>query len=194
MFISVPAHLRRQQGFTLVEVAIVASIVLIAAILGIPAINGYIVENKVPAVGQELQRFVARTKASTQGLGQTPYTGIGIAQLSNALRSSSVVTVSGSGATAVVRHGLGASDGKIALAVDSITAAGDAFNITLDKVNEAACPGLAAVMQRVSERIDINGVVVKQPGTGGAAGVYSASGADAACTAGDTNTFAFTAR
>ncbi|MBX6317464.1 type 4 pilus major pilin [Pigmentiphaga sp.] len=186
--------LHRQKGFTLVEVAIVAAIVLIAAIVGIPAINGYIIENKVPAVAQELQRFIARTKASSQGLGTTPYAGIGIVQLANALRGSSVVTVSGAGAAAIVRHGLGASDGRIVLAAGTMTSAGDAFELTLDKVNEAACPGLAAVMQRVSERIVINGSAVKQPGTGNAAGVYDAVGADGACTSGDTNTFSFTAR
>jgi len=189
-------HVRpgRQQGFTLVEVAIVAAIVLIAAIVGIPAINGYIIENKVPAVGQELQRFVARTKAASQGLGSAPYAGIGIAQLVNSMRSSSVLAVSGTGAAALVHHGLGAADGYIALATDSFTSAGDAFSLTLDKVNEAACPALAAVMQRVSERIVINRTVVKQPGTDGAAGTYNATGADAACTGGDTNTFVFVAR
>src|SRR5690606_31215665 len=119
--------LHRQKGFTLVEVAIVAAIVLIAAIVGIPAINGYIIENKVPAVAQELQRFIARTKASSQGLGTTPYAGIGIVQLANALRGSSVVTVSGAGAAAIVRHGLGASDGRIVLAAGTMTSAGDAF-------------------------------------------------------------------
>ncbi|VCU69072.1 putative major pilin subunit [Pigmentiphaga humi] len=185
---------RRQRGFTLVEVAIVAAIVLIAAIVGIPAINGYIIENKVPPVAQELQRFVARTKAANQGLGTTPYTGLGAAQLASALRSSSVLAVSGAGAAAVVSHGLGATDGRVVLASDTITTAGDAFMLTLDKVNEAACPSLAAVMQRVSERISINGTSVKQPGTGGMTGVYDAAGAAGACASGDANTFVFSAR
>ena len=184
----------RQQGFTLVEIAIVAAIVLIAAVLGIPAINGYIIENKVPSVGQELQRFVARSKASMQGLGPTPYTGVGPAQLANGLRSSSVVTVSGAGPSAVVRHGLGATDGGIVLSTGTITTAGDAFTLTLDKVSDAACPGLAAVMQRVSERIEVNGTTVKTPGTGGETGLYNATSAGAACTSGDSNSFIFTAR
>lgn len=189
-------HVRpgRQQGFTLVEVAIVAAIVLIAAIVGIPAINGYIIENKVPAVGQELQRFIARTKSARQGLGSVPYTGLGVVQLVNSVRGSSVLAVSGTGAASLVHHGLGSADGYVALATDSFTSAGDAFSLTLDKVNEAACPALAAIMQRVSERIVINGTVVKQPAADGAAGTYNASGADAACKSGDTNTFVFVAR
>jgi prepilin-type N-terminal cleavage/methylation domain-containing protein len=184
----------RQQGFTLVEIAIVSAIVLISAVIGIPAISGYIIENKVPALGQELQRFVARTKAGAQGLGATPYADMGSSSLVNLLRNSSVVTISGTGADADVRHGVGATDGGITLAPDTITTLGDSFSITLDKVNDAACPGLASVMQRVSERIVVNGTSVKQPGTGGISGPYNATAADAACLAGDTNSFVFTAR
>ncbi|GAA4322999.1 type 4 pilus major pilin [Pigmentiphaga soli] len=184
----------RQRGFTLVEVAIVAAIVLIAAVVGVPAINGYVIENKVPSVAQDLQRFVVRMKASTQGLGEAPYTGSTTALLGNALRGSGVITVSGTGAAAVVRHGLGASDGRITLAADTITVAGDSFAIGLDKVNEAACPGLAAAMQRVSERIVVNGDTVKEPAAGGATGAYDAVAADSACVAGDANAFTFTAR
>lgn len=184
----------RQQGFTLVEIAIVSAIVLISAVVGIPAINGYIIENKVPSVGQELQRFVARMKAGMQGLGPTPYVGATTALLATAMRSSGVVTVVGTGAAAVVRHGVGATDGEVTLTAATITTAGDAFALELDKVNEAACPGLAAVMQRVSERIVINGTAVKQPATGGAVGAYNAIAANAACVAGDANTFIFTVR
>src|SRR5690606_19637287 len=36
-----------QQGFSLVEVSIVTAIILIVSIIGIPAINAYVIENKV---------------------------------------------------------------------------------------------------------------------------------------------------
>src|SRR5690606_25803278 len=72
---------RRASGFTLIEVAIVSAIVLITAIIGIPAINGYVIENKVPKVGQDLQRFVARLKVASQGQGTTPYADVSNAQL-----------------------------------------------------------------------------------------------------------------
>ena len=49
----------RQRGFSLVEVSIVTAIVLLISIASIPAINSYVIENKVPRVGEELQRFVA---------------------------------------------------------------------------------------------------------------------------------------
>ncbi|PAX96081.1 prepilin-type cleavage/methylation domain-containing protein, partial [Bordetella pertussis] len=92
----------RQAGFSLVEVSIVTAIVLLVAIIGIPAIGSYVIESKVPRVGEELQRFVARTKANAQGDGAAPYTGIGTASLAHALRDSSVVSVRGEGASATV--------------------------------------------------------------------------------------------
>src|SRR5690606_12274005 len=51
-----------QAGFSLVEVSIVTAIVLLIAVIGIPAIGGYVMENKVPKVGQELARFVMHVR------------------------------------------------------------------------------------------------------------------------------------
>ncbi|MNG37211.1 hypothetical protein D3C84_1244910 [compost metagenome] len=50
---------RRQQGFSLMEVSIVTAIVLLIAIVGIPAIGSYVIDNKVPQVGEDMLRFVA---------------------------------------------------------------------------------------------------------------------------------------
>jgi len=195
--------LRRQSGFSLVEVSIVTAIVLLVAIIGIPAIGAYVIENKVPKVGEELQRYVARTKTNAQGSGAVPYADLDTGSLANALRDSSVVSVSGTGAAAVVARGLGGSgtgsNGVITIAPASIAAAGagSGFSITLTNVNNAACPGLASVMQRMSDIISIEG-------RGGAAIVkdnvavpripYSASAAEAQCAEGDSNTFVFTVR
>ena len=38
----------RQRGFSLMEVSIVTAVVLLIAIVGIPAIGAYVIENKVP--------------------------------------------------------------------------------------------------------------------------------------------------
>ncbi|HYG44827.1 MAG TPA: type 4 pilus major pilin [Bordetella sp.] len=193
---------RRQAGFSLIEVSIVTAIVLLVAIIGIPAIGTYVIENKVPKVGEELQRFVARTKANAQGSGPTPYVDIDIGTLANALRDSSVVAVSGTGSGAVVAHGLGGngsgSNGTIGIApVSTGGGAGSGFSITLTNVNNAACPALASVMQRVSDIITVEG-------RGGAGKVkdstivpriaYSATTAESQCIEGDNNTFVFTVR
>jgi len=192
-----------QHGFSLVEVSIVTAIVLLIAIAGIPAINSYVIENKVPKVGEELQRFVARMKANAQGAGTAPYRLIDTGSLANALRSSSVVSVAGNGSAAVVAHGLGgggiAGSGTIVLAPAGVGEGGmgSGFTLTLDDVNDAACPALASVMQRVSDIITVAGragaVTVKdtvaEPPV-----PYDPILADAQCAEGDSNTFVFTVR
>lgn len=200
---SLIAKPRRQAGFSLIEVSIVTAIVLLVAIIGIPAIGAYVIENKVPKVGEELQRFVARTKTFAQGSGPAPYADIDTGSLANALRDSSVVAVAGTGAAAVVSHGLGGSgsgsNGTITVAPAAVAGggAGSGFVITLTNVSNAACPGLASVMQRVSDIITVEG-------RGGVAKVkditivprlaYSAAAAESQCAEGDSNTFAFTVR
>ena len=65
---SCTVHLHaKQKGFSLIEISIVTTIIMLIAILGIPAIQSYVIESKVPRVAEELQRFVARMKATTQG-------------------------------------------------------------------------------------------------------------------------------
>ncbi|OZI59823.1 type 4 pilus major pilin [Bordetella genomosp. 11] len=194
---------RTQQGFSLIEVSIVTAIVLLIAIVGIPAIGSYVVENKVPKVGEELQRFVARVKANGQGGGVAPYHNLHGGMLANALRDSSIFAVEGSDASAVVAHGLGGNgaggNGTIAVAPASFAGGGpgSAFTLTLTNVNNAACPGLASVMQRVSEIIVVEGeggpVVVKDT-SASPPRHYDAMLAQAQCARGDANTFVFTAR
>lgn len=191
-----------QRGFSLIEVSIVTTIVMLIAILGIPAIQSYVIESKVPRVAEELQRFVARMKATTQGFGVAPYAGIDTGVLANALRTSSVVLVSGMGPSARVVHGLGgATSGKGGIHLDPYAMSGGqsgtAFALTLRDVNQAACPGLAAILQRIAEHVTIAGtsgpVVVKnattEPGM-----PYNPLLADAQCAAGDNNVFTFVVR
>lgn len=193
----------RQRGFSLIEISMVTAIMMLIAIIGIPAIQAYVIENKVPRVAEELQRFVARLKSHTHGFGTAPYASINGATLANAMRSSTVVSVSGSGAGASIAHGLGgkgaAGQGIIAIAPQSVggSAHGAAFSITLNHVNHAACPGLASILQRIADIVTIAGksgpVMVKdtssEPGQ-----PYDALLADEQCVSGDRNTFMFTFR
>ncbi|MDH1179884.1 prepilin-type N-terminal cleavage/methylation domain-containing protein [Achromobacter mucicolens] len=193
----------KQQGFSLMEVSIVTAIVLLIAIVGIPAIGGYVIENKVPKVGEELQRFVASMKINAQGGGVTPYTGLDTGALANALRDSTVLSVQGMGAAASVAHGLGGSgtsgSGVVQVEPASVDGAGmgSAFTLTLTNVSHAACPALASVLQRVSEIISISGssgAKVVKDSIATPATPYRAAQAQAQCSQGDVNTFVFTAR
>ena len=192
-----------QAGFSLVEVAIVAAIVLLVAIIGIPAIGNYVIEHKVPKVGEALQRFAIRTKINGQGGGATPYLGIDTTALALAMRDNSVFDVSGSGASSVVAHGLGgrgmAGDGVVTLTPVSLDGigAGAAFSLTLTNVSHIACPGIASVMQSVSARIGLTaagGAQVVKDATASPAVPYSASRTANICAPGDVNTFVFTIR
>lgn len=193
----------RQRGFSLIEISMVTAIMMLIAIIGIPAIQAYVIENKTPRVAEEIQRFVARLKSHTHGFGTAPYSGVNSATLVNAMRSSTVVSVNGSGTGASVAHGLGgkgsAGQGVITIAPQSLdgSAHGAAFGITLNHVNHAACPGLASIIQRIADVVTIAGksgsVIVKdmsrEPGQ-----PYDALLADEQCISGDRNTFTFTFR
>jgi type IV pilus assembly protein PilA len=180
---------RAQDGFSLVEVSIVMAIVLLLAIIAIPAVSAYVIESKVPKVGEELARFILHTQVNASNGTSTPYDGIGNINLANMVRDSSIFSISGDQQAPTVRHGLG-SDGDVSVAEAD---AGAAFTITLSKVNHAACPAIASVMQRVANTITLTP-------QGGAAAVikaadtpYSALETESRCSQGDGNTFVFTA-
>ncbi len=175
---------KHQGGFSLIEVSIVTAIVLLIAVIGIPAINGYILENKVPKVGQELARFVLNLRVNANAAPDAPYTDIDTARLYTQAADSSVLST---GEDNKVFHGLG-SPGEVEL---ESTEAGQAFILRLKNVNHMACPSIASVLQRVAEKITVRGdkesaIVVKDSET-----EYSALAAGAACKKGDVNEFEF---
>ena len=192
-FPSVPAGIDNrnayQKGFSLVEVSIVMAIVLLLAIIAIPTVQAYVVEGKVPKVGEEIARFMLHTRVNATGAPAAPYDGIATENLANMMRDSSVFSISGTGAAAVVYHGLGRNG---AVSVSSANS-GAAFSVTLSDVNHAACPALASVLQRVSDVIELtagggSSVVLKNANT-----PYSALETESRCSQGDENTFVFTA-
>ncbi|HEU0230575.1 MAG TPA: type 4 pilus major pilin [Burkholderiaceae bacterium] len=182
-------HTARQRGFSLIEVSIVTAIVLLLAIIGIPAIGGYVVENKVPKVGEELARFILQVKVNASvGAGQ-PYADIDTAHFANLVRDSGIFSVTGVGAGAQVLHGLG-NDGRVTVAPQG---AGESFSLELTNVNHAACPALASVMQRVVDTISVAGEGQAGATVKDAATAYSALATEAQCVQGDRNTFVFVA-
>jgi len=195
--------LARQRGFSLIEISIVTTIMMLLAIVGIPAIQGYIVESKVPRVAEEIQRFVARLKMTTHGFGASPYGSVDTTVLANSLRGSSVVAVTGAGSGANVAHGLGGAGvsgrGVIRVVPHALSGApvGSAFLLTLNDVNHAACPGLASVLQRIAEVVTISGAggpIVVKNNLHEPASPYNPLLADAQCLTGDRNVFEFVIR
>lgn len=193
--------MRRQEGgFSLVEVSIVTALMVILAVIGVPALQAYVIENKVPKVAADLQRFASRMKVAAIGAGATPYEQLDQRVLVNGMRSASAVTVLGDGADAAVVHGLGglgkSGNGTIlvkAAAVPGLSH-GSAFSLSLTNVNHAACPGLMTAMQRLAQVVTVAGrssaVEVKNAFLDPPRD-YQPVLADAQCARGDKNQFEF---
>jgi Tfp pilus assembly major pilin PilA len=189
-----------EAGFSLVEVSIVTALMVILAIIGVPALQAYVIESKVPKVAADMQRFVSRMKVAALGGGLAPYASVDQRALINGMRSASVVAVQGEGQKADVAHGLGGQgrgdNGTITISPEAVPgmSVGSAFRLTLTHVNHAACPMLVTAMQRMASVITVAGhgasVPVKNdflvPGL-----TYQPVLADAQCARGDNNQFVF---
>src|SRR5699024_4888957 len=97
----------KQKGLSLIEVSIVTAIVLLLAIIAIPAVGSYVVENKVPKVGEELARFALHTQINAQPGSSLPYADINTGVLAGMVEDSTIFAVTRSGSTTRVLHGLG---------------------------------------------------------------------------------------
>lgn len=86
-----------ETGFSLVEVSIVTALMVILAIIGVPALQAYVIESKVPKVAADMQRFVSRMKVAALGGGLAPYASIDQRALINGMRSAAVIAVQGEG-------------------------------------------------------------------------------------------------
>lgn len=194
------AFRQHESGFSLVEVSIVTALMVILAIIGIPALQDYVIENKVPKVASDLQRFVARMKITALGGGETPYENVDQRVLINGLRGGSAISVRGEAPNGVVVHGLGGrgskGNGEIALSPDAgpDMPTGSAFSLTLDHVNHAACPMLVSTLQRMAVLVKVagkGGEVVVKNGFSSPVIPYQPVLADAQCQRGDSNRFVF---
>lgn len=189
-----PSQSRKQQrGFSLMELIVVILIGSVLGLLAMPRINAFIISGKVEPSGKDVAQAVLRIRANAEGSGITPYTSVATATLANTLRDrSTALTVSAAvGATATATHGLGESGATLTAAPGTLSTLGDSFVVTFNQVNKGACPDLSTQLQNISEVITINGTTVKSIP---AATAYNGQTAENACTAGNTNTFAFTFR
>lgn len=192
-----PANPAGQRGYTLMEVAIAITIVLVLGIVGIPAVKGVLIQGRVPAVAGELQRFMTTTRVLAESDSVTPYAGIGNAEnLAPSLRDSTVFKVNGN----TIAHRLGGSgagsNGTISIAPAALGggAVGSAFSLTLTNVNHKACPVLASTLNGVSEMMSVNGTAAKTLGANNEAGSFNPVTAQNLCVNGDNNTFVFATR
>ena len=183
------AKSRAQGGFTLIELTAVIAIVAILSIVVLIGIPAVVISGKVGPAATEMMRGMQKMKINSEGAGATPFTTASTSGFANLMRNGSTFAVAGVGAASTLNNSLrflGVS--AVTVAPGTLTSLGDAYDITLSNVSDAACPQLAASVQRAADVITINGTVVKAAG-----GNYIGSTAADACTLLDTNTFVFTA-
>jgi type IV pilus assembly protein PilA len=179
---------RKQKGFSMIQLGVVIAITLILAALGMPKFKDYLVQGRIPTIGQDLQRYIANVVTSAGGGSTTPYTGLDQASFARDMRGTSLMTETGN---STVRHNLGGGTAGTVV----VTETGDSFVLTLNSVSAAACPELATTMQRSVDDISINGTPVKVTATDKTVTTpFSAPSAKNECTDGDTNTYVFTIR
>lgn len=169
----------RQAGLSLIEISVVSAIILLIAIVSIPAINSFIIESRVPKVGEGIARFVVNHSVNTPLYEAEPYEGVDNALFAQQLETAGVFNVLGTGANLQILHGLG-REGTVQIT------GGETLTITLNKVHHAACPGLSSVLQRLADTITVGSETVKSTEKS-----YNATHAQKQCERGDLNTFEF---
>lgn len=186
---------KRQNGFTILELTFVLTVIALLGVLAYPRVNALLVEGRMEPTARDLAGALVRIRANAEGTGNTPYASASTATLANTLRDrSTVLNVAGVGAGATVQHRIGTNGSQVTMAPATITTLGDSFTVTFPTVNAAACPGMASSMVANAEAITINGTVVHRSVVGGAVVAYSGQTALNACTANNTNTFIYTMR
>lgn len=177
---------RKQQGLSLVELSVVTVVILLIAVLAVPVIQGYLVENKVPKVGEALARFVLRQHLNATAHGQPQFQGMDAQHFAQQNKDSVVFSFAEQGAQTIVHHGLGKNGELQIVTLDG----GESLELRLTNVHHAACPALATVMHRLADEISI-GPQGQQVAVKGAALAYNAFFAQQQCAEGEVNTFSF---
>jgi type IV pilus assembly protein PilA len=191
--------IRSQQGFTLIEVAVVTIILVVLTALAIPAIRDYIMQGRVPSSGQDLTKAIVQLKQSASLTpSATPFATLPTVDKLFAGSNFKVDT-----AANTVKHDLGATAGSVTI---SSLSSGAAVVVTVWGLAPAACPGLANTVSKAADVIEVGqGGTVAAPAAPTAAtavpaslttnvvkitgGSYSATGAAAACSAAGENNY-----
>ena len=150
-------NFQRQAGATLIEIIMVVALISIITIGALVYYNTAQQGSKVSeaVAGVTALSAVIRNQFSTQG----SYTGITsevVAKFGGVPESLTVKT----GTNPTLRHPWNAATSAVAIATETITAAGDGFKITLAEVPANVCADLVNKTYRHFVRVDVGGTEI----------------------------------
>jgi len=136
--------IRRQRGFTLIELAVVAVIVTVLAVVAVPRARNFIIDARAEPGANDMMKAVSAIRASRQGAGTTAYLNVSIAELGTILRQTgSFVVTPATGTPTSVAHKIASGHGTpwVAISPENIggVGTGDSFNVVFHQVDMAAC-------------------------------------------------------
>jgi prepilin-type N-terminal cleavage/methylation domain-containing protein len=178
----------QQSGFTLIELTIVVALIGILGAIMMPRISNMMVRMRVPAVADDLNKYVSLKKGTSDISDGDPYTGLTQTSFARAMRDTNLKTTKGSD---IVMHKLGGLLGGTGTV--TIFESGTQFGLDMPGLNKGACPDLLNQMQLNAWKVTLNGTTVKQTDdSGNVSTPYNVNTAESACVDSDTNEAVFT--
>ncbi len=181
------SNLKRQAGFTLIELGIVVFLMSVLAYILTPIVTNQMVKMSVSTVASDLNAYViARKTAGQQSDDGDKYAGLTQTSFANAMYKTHLKVANGS---SVVKHTLGGGDAGVM----TIAETGTQMTLTGSKMSDAACPEFITQLQVNAWKVTLNGTTVKASDDSNLLTTpYSVNRAQAACNKGDTNEIVFT--
>jgi type IV pilus assembly protein PilA len=140
------ASAARQQGFTLIEVSVVAVVLVVLVALAVPKIEEKLIEGRIPPAGRDLALSIARMRAlANMAPSTTPFATL---PAMDALFKDGNFTVTGTS----VGHQLGANGGEVV--VTSI-ASGASVAFTVWGLHHANCPALSNQLHKAADVLEV---------------------------------------